>query len=295
MSTRVLTDFDLLVPETMAEALTSLDKLRDKVTIISGGTDVVVAMKFGFKTQTALSLARLPGLDYLEFDQQRGLRVGPRATFAQLLESPIVKQVYPAIWDAARPFATPQIRNSATLVGNLLRASPAGDGSCAVYALGGTLVFTSQAGEREVDIDDLWLGYATTARKSNELATELRIPMPGTGNVNAFRRLTRVNEDLAKLNVAVSLTMVGNVCRDARIAMGCVSATPLRLKQVEALLNDAEINGELLQRITSSVEAEISPIDDQRSTAKYRKMVSGVMLKRVIQQACERAQDQRGN
>lgn len=288
MSTRILTDFNLLIPETVSEALDILDRLQDKVTVVSGGTDVLVALKFGFENENVMSLAKLPGMDSLSFDPEKGLRVGAKTTIAQLLESPEVKKYYPAIWEAAVTFATPQIRNTATLVGNLLRGSPAGDGSCAVYALGGSLVFTSKEGEREVDIDNLWVGYATTARKPNELATELRIPAPSVGNINAFKRLTRVNEDLAKLNVAVSMTMNGNVCEEARVAMGCVAATLVRLKQAEALLKGAEINDESLAKVMSAVEAEITPIDDQRSTAEYRKMVSGVIVKRTIEQARQR-------
>lgn len=289
MSTRILTDFDLVVPESVSEALEILDRLKDKVTVISGGTDVLVAMKFGFENQTALSVTKLPDLDYLEYDPQKGLRIGARTTITQLLESPEVKQNYPAIWEACKTFATPQIRNTATLVGNLLRASPAGDGTCAVYALGGTMVFKSLQGEREVDVDDLWVAYATTARQDNELAIELRIPAPGSGSVNAFKRLTRVNEDLAKLNVAVNLTMDGSTCQDARVAMGCVAATPVRLKQTEDLLKGSEINDESLKKVMAAVEAEITPIDDQRSTAEYRNQVSGVFVKRAILQACERA------
>lgn len=288
MSSRILTDFDLLVPETVPEALEMLNRLKDQVTIVSGGTDVLVAMKFGFDTPYGMSLAKLGGLDYLEFDAQQGLRVGARATIAQLLESPEVKQHYPALWEAAENFATPQIRNTATLVGNLLRASPAGDGSCAVYALGGTLVFASESGEREVDIDNLWTGYATTARRSDELATELRIPVPAENSINAFKRMTRVNEDLAKLNVAVNLTMDGDVCTDARVAMGCVAATPVRLPQAEALLKGAQINEDAMKQLMETVSAEITPIDDQRSTAEYRKQVSGVMVKRTIEQARQR-------
>ncbi len=288
MSSRILTDFDLLVPETVPEALEMLNRLQDQVTVVSGGTDVLVAMKFGFDTPYGMTLAKLGGLSYLDFDPQQGLRIGARTTIAQLLASPEVKKYYPAIWEAAENFATPQIRNTATLVGNLLRASPAGDGSCAVYALGGTLVFTSETGEREVDIDDLWVGYATTARKSNELATELRIPAPAANSVNAFKRLTRVNEDLAKLNVAVNLTMDGDVCTDARLAMGCVAAVPVRLKQAEALLKGSQINDESMKQVMETVSAEITPIDDQRSTAEYRKQVSGVMVKRAIEQARNR-------
>ncbi|MEW8184143.1 MAG: xanthine dehydrogenase family protein subunit M [Candidatus Thiodiazotropha endolucinida] len=286
MSTRILTEFELLTPKTIPEALDILDEYRDSVTPIAGGTDVLVAMKFGFSTEYAMSISAIPELDYLSFDPDKGLRIGANTTIAQILDSKAVKQHYSALWQSAKIFATPQIRNSATLLGNLLRASPAGDCSCAIYALGGSIVLASKQGEREVDIDDLWISYQKTERRIDELAIELRVPAPRTGSTSAFKRLTRVNEDLAKLNVAVNLVMDTDRCTDARIAMGCVAPTPIRLRETEKKLIGQELDGTALKRITASVKDEINPIDDQRSTAEYRKSVSGVFLRRAIEQAC---------
>lgn len=287
MSTRILTEFELLTPNTISEALDILDEFRDNVVPIAGGTDVLVAMKFGFSTEYAMSISAIPDLDYLSFDPKKGLRIGANATISQILDSKAVKQHYPALWQSAKIFATPQIRNSATLIGNLLRASPAGDCSCAVYALGGSIVLVSKQGEREVDIDDLWISYQNTERRSDELAIELRIPAPEPGSRSAFKRLTRVNEDLAKLNVAVNLVMDGDKCTHARLAMGCVAPTPLRLRVTEKQLIGQALDGPVLKRIMESVKEEINPIDDQRSTAEYRKSVSGVFLRRAIEQACD--------
>jgi len=286
MSSRILTDFDLLLPGSLEEALDILQREQAAVTVVSGGTDILVMMKSGFTTDKVMSLAGLSDLDYLEYDSDTGLRVGARTTIAQVVDSAEVEQHYPALWQAAKIFATPQLRNTATVVGNLLRGSPAGDCSAAVSALGGTLVMASAQGKREVDIDDLWVSYGTTARADNELALELQIPAPGAGTVSAFKRLTRVNEDLAKLNVAVSLEMDGSNCTSARFAMGCVAPTMIRLPSAEAELIGAEVNDESLARAAEAVQQDISPIDDQRSTAEYRRDVAGVYLKRAVQQAC---------
>jgi carbon-monoxide dehydrogenase medium subunit len=279
-------EFDLLLPDTVDEVVTLLSKYQDKATILSGGTDIFIAMKSGYKTDCLISLTKIPDLDYLDYDPVEGLRIGAKATISQVLSSSDVKTHYRALWDSAYIFATPQLRNTATVVGNLLRASPAGDCSCAVYALGGSLVLQGADGQREVSVDELWLANGVTARKADEFAIELKIPAPAEGARSSFRRLTRTNEDLAKLNTAAHLEMDGKKCKHARLSIGCVAATPMRLEKTEALLNDAEITDELLKEIVANVANEIKPIDDVRSSAEYRKQVAGVMIKRVITQAC---------
>ena len=286
MNTRIMPEFDLLLPESVEEVVTLLGKYQDKATILSGGTDVCVAMKSDFKTDCLISLAKIPDLDYLEYDPAEGLRLGAKATISQVLSSSDVKTHYPALWQAAYIFATPQLRNTATVIGNLLRASPAGDCSCAVYALGGSIVLQGADGKRDVSVDEFWLAYGVTARKADELAIELKIPAPVKGGRSSFRRLTRTNEDLAKLNAAAHLEMEGKKCKQARLSIGCVAATPMRLEKTEALLKGAEITDELLEKIVANVANEISPIDDVRSTAEYRNQVAGVLIKRVITQAC---------
>jgi len=287
MNTRVVPEFELLLPESVADAIGMLVHYEDKAAVLSGGTDVLVMMKAGFKSDYVISLAKIPGLDNLEYDSTEGLRIGAKTTIAQVLSSDDVKSHYPALWDAAYVFATPQLRNTATVVGNLLRASPAGDCSCAVYALGGQLVLQGPQGKRQVDIDNFWLDYGVTARETDELAIELRIPAPPNGAAHsAFQRLTRTYEDLAKINVAANLVMSGKTCNSARLAMGCVAPTPLRLKKTEALLNGVKITDELLQKVADTVVTEITPIDDIRSTAEYRLQVAGPLLKRVITKAC---------
>jgi carbon-monoxide dehydrogenase medium subunit len=281
----VLTQFDLEVPKDIPEALAILDNYKNDVTPVAGGSDMMIGWKLGLQSKHVVSVANLPGLNYLRYDDNDGLRIGALTTIDQLLKSDIVKNQYPALWQAAEVFATHQIKNTATLVGNCLRASPAGDGSAAAYALGATITFVSKDGERKEHIDNLFTGYAQTSRKPNELATEISIPAPKAGSKSAFWRVTRVNEDLAKLNVAAYLEMDGDTCTEARLVMGCVGPTLLRLPKCEALLKGQVVNNNTLATVMATVNDEITPIDDKRSTAEYRRSVAPIFLKRTILKA----------
>jgi len=289
MSSRILPNFDLLVPNSTSEAVNLLAHYQERAAILAGGTDLIVAMKMNYESEILISVSELDGLDYIDFDPSSGLHIGAKATVSQILDNAEVKQYYPALWQAANVFATPQIRTAATLAGNVLRGSPAGDCSCALLALGARIVLQSTEGKREVAIEDFWTGYNQNARQSNELAIEIIVDAPQSATGSAFHRMTRVNEDLAKLNGSVRLDMDGKICKSARIAMGCVGPTTLRLPKTEKLLQNEEITPELLAHVTDMVPTEISPIDDKRSTAEYRLMVSGVVIKRLIEQAATAA------
>jgi carbon-monoxide dehydrogenase medium subunit len=284
MSSRVLPQFDLLIPQSIPETIDMLTQHLGNIAVLAGGTDLLVWNYIRNKRPPhILSLKALPDLDYLNYLPGEGLRIGAKTKVAELLVDPVVKAKFPALHEAASVFATPQIRNMATVVGNVMRGSPAGDCSCAILALGGQLVLHGPAGQRLVDIDDFWISYGVTARQPDELAVELRIPEPGATCRSGFHRLTRVHEDLAKLNVAVRLEMLHGTCTGVRIAMGCAGPVPLRLRETEKLLRGSQLSDGLLKKIGDCVRAEISPIDDQRSTAEYRREVAAVIVKREIQ------------
>jgi len=284
-NSRILPEFDLLLPASVAEAVKMLSVHKDKASIMAGGTDIIVSATQGFAAPYVISLAKIKDLDFIDYDDAKGLRIGPMTTLQKIADSPIIQKKYPALSTSAATNGTPQTRNLGTVVGNILRASPSGDCACAVLALGGTLVLQSAAGTREVSVDEFFIGYKKTARKADELAVELKLPPPATASTSAFNRITRTTLDLSKVNCAVSLQMNGKTCTQARIAMGAVAPTTLRLKKSEELLKGQKITDELLKKVAASVAGQIVPIDDVRSTAEYRKDVSGVILKRTIQTA----------
>lgn len=283
MSSRGLPQFELLTPQTIGEALDMLAQHQSRVSVLSGGTALWNhARKLKRITPYVLSMSALQGLDYLKYSPGEGLRIGARTTVNQLLASPEVAARYPALHAAGYWFGNTQIRNVATIMGNILRASPSADFSCALLALGGQVVLQGKGGQRTVDFDDFWLAYDVTARKLDELAVEIRLPEPTAGTRTGFERVTRVRQDLAKLNLAVRLEMEGGICRGARIAVGSVGPTVVRLKQTESMLEGVAVDGPLLERLAEAARGEISPIDDQRSTAEYRRQVAGVLVKRLV-------------
>jgi len=286
-NSRILPEFELLVPQSLDEAVGMAAQYGDKAAVLAGGTDVMIMLQKGaIKSPYIIALGDIAGLDYITYSKSEGLRIGALATAWQVTQDSKIKKHYTALWQAAETLGSPQIRNAATIVGNVLRASPSGDCSCALLALGASVVLKSRAGERVVPLDEFFIDYGKINRKANEIAVELRIPPAGESTRSAFMRMTRMNFDLSKVNAAVCLEMNGKKCVSARIAMGAVAPTTMRIKKAEDLLAGAAVNDKLLEEIAAVVPRQVKPIDDVRSTADYRRTVSGVLVKRVVQAAC---------
>lgn len=284
MSSRILPQFELFLPESVDEVIECLKKYGEKAAVMAGGTDLMVRMKAGLAPEVVVSLAKVKGLDYVTYGKTQGLRIGAMATINQVIASPDVQSGYAALYQSACENGTVQTRNTGTVVGNLLNASPAADCACAVLAMGGYVVLQGPEGTRNVDIDDFWVDYRTTQRKPDEMALEVVIP-PHRNCRSAFGFLTRIKKDLAKINAAASFAMDGGVCKKARLAMGAVAPTHIRLKECEAVLEGKEISEDLIQKAIELVPGQINPISDVRSTAEYRHSVSGDLMARVIRMA----------
>lgn len=291
MSSRILPEFELLTPQSLPEAFEMLRTHGENALIMAGGTDLLVEMKKNDSPKenlVILSLAEIPGLDFVQNDAVDGLRIGAMATLAQMEHATGVKEKYTALWSSALTNGTPQTRNMGTVVGNVLRGSPAGDCCCAILAHDGEVILESAEGRRKVSIDDFWLGYRVTARKPNEIATEIKLSLPPPGTVSSFASIARTSQDCSQLNFAVSLTMDKKICKKARLAIGAVGATLLRLKAGEDLIEGSEITDEIIDKVAATIPTQICPIDDCRSTAAYRSQVAGIVAKRTIREALGR-------
>ena len=284
-SSRILPEFDLLLPESIAEAVKMLKKHKEDATIMAGGTDVIVSATQGFSTPYVISLAKIKGLDTVKYSKSSGLKIGTMATLQNVADNSDVKKMYPALYKSAAINGTPQTRNTGTVVGNVMRASPSGDCACALLALGAKIVYEGPRGKREVSIDNFFIDYKKVDRKSDEIAIEIKVPALQKGQVSAFNRMTRTTLDLSKINTAVCMVVERGVCKSARIAMGAVAPKTIRLIDSENLLKGQKITASILEAIEASVSGQISPISDVRSTAEYRKEVSPVLLKRTIEEA----------
>ena len=278
-------EFEYFKPSSIDEAIKLLNKYGAKARILSGGTDLVVRIKDGFETPDAvIDIKGLDELKVLDFKDNK-LIVGTLTTFNELIDSEVVKEKFPLLWESAKSVASMGIRNRATMVGNICSAVPSLDSGPALLLYEATVVVKGKDGERRIPIEEWFLGPRKTALKEGELVEYIEIPLPQKKHAGCYVKLGRYNgEDLAQVGVGV-LVLSGN---EYRVAFCAVGPKPTRAKKIESLLNGKELSDSLIEEAEKLVEEEISPITDIRATKEYRMHMAKVMLDRALKAAVER-------
>jgi CO/xanthine dehydrogenase FAD-binding subunit len=269
-------------PGSLAEAYALLSS--DDWTPIAGGTDLMVRItgEIGDPPQRLLDLWGLAGLRGIELAADGSLVIGALSTWTDLRRSAVVARHLPVLAEAAATIGAAQIQNRGTIGGNIVNASPAGDSLPVLLAADASIVLGSARGERTVAAADFWTGYRHTARASDELVLRVVVPLP-VGRHVRFRKVgTRRAQAISKVVMAVAWRMDGEIWRDVRVALGSVAATPVRVPAVEAVLDGSVADEATADRAAAAITSAISPIDDVRSTADYRREVTGRILHRLI-------------
>ncbi|MEM1696310.1 MAG: xanthine dehydrogenase family protein subunit M [Desulfurococcaceae archaeon] len=285
-----LPDFTYLRPSTLVEALELLSKLEDAM-ILAGGTDLVVDLKIGRYKPTYI--IDIGGLKELKFIDDNGwvLRIGALTTIQEILESHAVALKTPLIKDVAEKFAYWQIRNIATIGGNLCNASPASDMAVPLLIYNATLRSVSVSGERYTSIEEFFVAPRRTVLRKDELLAEVLIPyreLEGAGT--AYAKVgRRRGHDLSVVAVAVALKVDGGVIVDARVALNSVAPRPLRAKSVEERLVGREPSLDTFKEAAEAVANDISPITDVRAPAEYRLYMSKVLIRELLAEAYRKA------
>lgn len=282
-------------PRSLAEAL----ELRGGIEgarWVAGGTDLLVQIKGGAPAPAALislrSLPELAGIDLAE-----GGRIGAGTTLAEILEHEGLRARYPVLVQAVERMACAQIRNTATIGGNLCNASPCADTAPPLLVLGARVRILGPSGERELHIrerelpiEELFTGPGETALAAEEILAEIRLPPPAEGSRAVYRCRGRVGVDLSIASVAVLLELEGETCRRARIAAGAVAPTPLRLPEAEAVLAGSAVTAERAARAGEIASGAVAPISDVRAGLDYRRWITGVLLRRAIAEIMGRSE-----
>ncbi|MBW1996544.1 MAG: FAD binding domain-containing protein [Deltaproteobacteria bacterium] len=286
--------FRYFQPRDISEAFNLMAEFEGKARYIAGGTDVLVRIKQrDLKPEALVSLRGIEGLGDIEADGS--LTVGGMTLLRDLEKSEDIASEYPALSQAAELLANPQVRNVATIGGNICNAAPSADCAPPLIALDATLVLEGPSGQREVPIVEFFRGPGETCLGPAEVVRSIRIPgkEPNTGM--AFLKIGRVAQDLAIVNAAALVVMDGNVCRRCRLAVGAVAPVPLRLTRVERMIEGEEIGPDLLRDVEAVVKEEVKPITDVRSSEEYRREVSGVLVRRAISQALSEVRETPGD
>jgi len=279
--------FEYFEPASLPEALALLARYQGRAQPLAGGTDLLVELKEDLRrAQCVVNIKKIPGIATLEFDARTGLHIGALVTSREIELSAVAQERYPSLVQAVRELGSIQVRNRATIVGNVCRASPSADTLPPLIADGATISIHGPAGSRSLLLEDFFIGPGKTVLKPDELVTDLVIPPPAprTGKVY-IKHGRRKAMELATVGVAVTLTLEGEV----RIVLGAVAPTPIRARAAEALLRGRKIDAALIERAAQAAIDESRPISNVRASAQYRREMVGVLTRRAIREAMENA------
>ena len=289
-NTKILAqEFEYIAPKTLNEALSLLDKYKDKsVRILAGGTDLLVKMKtIDLKTDYLINIKNIPELKFIETDE--GLKIGATVPLSHIEKIEKVREKYPALYEGIKSMAAIAIRNMATMPGNICNASPAADAVPPLVAYNAEVKLVSKRGERTVLVEDFVTGVGKTVIEADELVTQVNIPEINKNSGSAFSKKSRVKADIAKINLAVYLERESNICKDCKIVLGSVAVKAIRAKEAESLLKGQTVSTSLIDKVAKKASEEIKPIDDIRSSVEYRTDIARVMVEDTIKIAWERA------
>ena len=282
--------FELVLPRSVDEALRVLSERGPEAKLLAGGTDLLPQMKNGLlKPACVVDLSGVERVRALQADA-RGLRVGA-AVSARVLERDATTQATcTSLAESGALVGSVQVRNLATLGGNLCNAAPSADMAPPLLALEAEAVIAGPKGERRVPIADFFTGVRRTVLAADEILIELVVPAPGPRSGGQYLRHTPRRElDIAVVGVASQLTLSNGVCSKARIALAAVAPVPLRARAAEQALEGKPVTAEAIERAAELAVGVAKPISDQRGSADYRRHLVRVLTRRTLRTALTRA------
>lgn len=284
--------FDYLKPTSVDEAISLFGKQTEAAKYIAGGTDVMVKIKDGkIKPGCLISLRHLQGLDHLTYEDGE-LRIGAMVTHRMLELSPVIRKEFPILTDAVENIGSVQVRNVATIGGNIVNAVPSADGAIPLITLGAEIRIRGPEGERAMPLEDLFVGPGETVLRPGEILSEFVIPRLPSRTGGAYCKHTRrAAMELPLLGVAVMVSLEDDMltCTRARIGLGVLAPTPMRARNAEATMEGHALNDQTLKKAGEAAAAECKARDTIRCAAWYRRDMVKVLVPRMAKVAIQRA------
>lgn len=273
-------------PTSLAEASRMLKENGPGGRFLAGGTDLIIAMKEkGLVPKYIVDLKRVPGLTGIRENRDGSITIGALTTMREIETSPLLTKKYPFLCQSAAEVGSIQIRNRATVGGNMANATPSADVAPSLIALNATVKIAGTAGERTLALEEFFRGPGQTVMNPDEILTEITIPKTSPRLVGEYIKFSpREMMDLAYVGVAVAFEYGEKEkrCGGVRIVLGAVAPTPMRARNAEALLDGQVLTEELATKAGDEAAKESKPISDVRSSADYRRAMVGAMTKRAL-------------
>ena len=277
-------------PSSLADAVAML-AADPGARVLSGGTDLIVQLQSGRIVPSAvIDLKRIAGMIGVR-SESGGFVIGAATPCTMLKADKALAAAWPGVVEAANLIGSVQVRNRATMAGNLCNASPAADSVPALVAAGATAVIAGPGGSREIPVEAITLSPGKTSLAPGEFVAELRLPARPQGGGDAYlRSIPRTEMDIAVVGAGAALVIdASGTCTAARIALGAVAPTVLLVEAAGKALVGSKLDDAALEAMAEAVRAACRPIDDKRGTAAYRTAMAGTLAKRVVAIAAKRA------
>jgi carbon-monoxide dehydrogenase medium subunit len=270
------------VAKSVKEAVKMMQAAKGKGYVLAGGTDLLVQMKSGARSPGVIvDVKKIPEMTSV-VEKKGSFTIGAATPAAVLGENKKLKKAWPGVIEAANLIGSTQVQGRASVGGNLCNASPAADSTPALVAAGCVVNVQGPKGKRSVPVEKFHAGPGKTTLKPGEIVVSLTLPARPKSSSDAYRRLIpRTEMDIAVVGLGVSLTMKGDTCVAARVGLGAVAPTVLRVDKAEKALVGSKLDAKSLDAAAAACSAACKPIDDKRGTIKYRTKIAGVLMKRV--------------
>jgi CO/xanthine dehydrogenase FAD-binding subunit len=287
--------FDYAAVRSVDEAVSLLAQRGDEARVLAGGTDIIVMVREGRrKVGLLVDIKGIPEVNQLSYDPQTGLTLGAAVPCHQIYAQPDIVAAYPSLIDAVSLVGGTQIQGRATVGGNLCNASPAADTTPALIALGAACMIAGPNGRREVPVEQFCTGPGRTVLQRGEFLVSLHLPPPQPRSGAAYLRFIPRNEmDIAVVGAGASVVLNTDHTAfvSARVALGAVAPTPLFVETAGAALAGQPVAEEAIQEAAEAAQAAARPIDDMRGTVAYRRHLVGVLTRRALRGAIQRAKE----
>ena len=287
--------FDYATPESVADAVVMLSDHGENACVLAGGTDLIVQLRENRRrTDLVVDVKRIAELNELSYDAAEGLTIGAAVPCYRIYGDGEIAAAYPGLMDAARLVGGTGIQGRASLGGNLCNASPAGDTIPPMIVLGGEAGIAGPGGTRRVAVEDFCTAPGRTVLEDGEFLVSLHFPAPAANSGAFYRRFIPRNEmDIAVVGVGASVVLSGDGSSfvSARIAVGAVAPTPLFVREAGDALAGQPVSDEAIRRAADIARDAARPISDMRGTAEYRKHLTSVLTRRVVEGAVQRAKE----
>jgi carbon-monoxide dehydrogenase medium subunit len=280
-------------PKTLKDAVALLARHGERARPLCGGTDLIIQLRAGVRhPEHVVDVKKIPELCQISFDLTKGMRLGAAVPAVEIYENADMQRYFPGLSEAAHLIGSNQIQSRASVGGNLCNGSPAADTTPALIALDAKCRIIGPNGERIVAAEKFCTAPGRTVLQPNEMLVELQIPVPAPHSSDAYLRFIPRNEmDIAVVGVGSSVTLDLDEDRfvDARIALGAVGPTPIFATKASDALKGKKLDAATIDRAAKLAIEESSPIDDMRGTAEFRRHLVGVLTRRTVALAIERA------